>query len=204
MSGIKAPIQDVLAKLATLQVTNGDAQTVPLYTRVWNNQVRYEADGELVNYPKPAAFVEVIDKAEYKEIGIGFRACDIGWRIHLVHEYYNQEGTFEQDLAIFDLRDSVIALLALYQPTACGPMVCVAESQEYDHKNIYHFILDFVCHFIDSKGSWYDPAAQKYIYNAPPIGLDLEVTDPSGRDGVLTEDSQSLVVTEDKQIIIIG
>lgn len=204
MAGIRQPLEDVLNKLATLQVTNGDAQTVQLYTRVWNEQPRFEEDGKLYDYPKPAAFVEVIDKAEYHEIGIGFRACDIGWRIHLVHEYYNQDGTFEQDLTIFDMRDKVIALLALYQPTACGPMVCVAESQDYTHKNIYHFILDFICHFIDSKGSWYDPNAGKYIYYGPPTGLDLKVTDPSFRDGLLTEDVAGLITTEDQQLILQG
>ena len=182
MSSIVQPISDVLAKLATLTVTNRDAQAVPIYARIWNNQVKFEAEGKLYDYPKPACFVEVIDKAEYKEIGIGYRACDIGWRFHLVHEYLNQDGTFEQDLEIFDLKDKIVALFALYQPIGCGPMVCVAESQEYDHANIYHWILDFICHFIDSKGSWYDDAAGKYIYYGPPTTLDIEATETANRN----------------------
>jgi len=67
MAGIKQPIQDVLAKLATLTVTNADGQTLFLYTRIWNEQPKFEEDGHGTVYPKPAAFVEVVNKAEYKE-----------------------------------------------------------------------------------------------------------------------------------------
>lgn len=178
MAGIKQPIMDVVKQLATLQVVNGDSNTVQLYTDIWNNQPEYEEGGHYIDYPKPAAFVEVINKAEYKEIGIGFRSCDIGFRIHLVNEFLNGEGSFERNLAIFDLRDQVIALLSFFQPTACGPMVSTGEEQDYKHKNIYHFILDFITNFTDSRGSQYDPDAGKYIYTTPPIGLEVDITDP--------------------------
>lgn len=176
MSGIKQPILDLLKQLATLQVTNGDGQPVQLYVDIWNNQCEYEEIGEYVDFQKPAAFVEVINKAEYKEIGIGFRSCDIGFRIHLVNDFYNGEGTFERNLLIFDLRDQVTALLSFFQPTACGPMVSTGEEQDYKHRNVYHFILDFITNFTDSKGSQYDPDAGKYIYTTPPIDLNLELT----------------------------
>jgi len=93
-------------------------------------------------------------------------------------------------------------LLALYQPTACGPMVCVAEDQQYDHKNIYHWTLDFICHFIDSKGSWYDPAAGKYIYSTPPTGLDIEVSDISNRSVMITEGFQAILGETGQNVIV--
>src|SRR6185312_6140979 len=133
MAGILQPIQDVLNRLATLQVVNGDGQTTNLYARVWNQQVKFEHEGKSYNFPKPAAFLEVINEAKYNELGIGFQSCDIGFRVHLVHEYYNLDGMFEQDLTIFALRDAVVALLSHYQPTACGPIVRTGETQEYDH-----------------------------------------------------------------------
>ena len=173
MAGIKQPIQDILALLATMQVVNADGNTVGMCSRVWNNQFKYEEEGKLYNYAKPAAFLEVINKATYDEIGIGFQSCDVGFRVHLIHEYYNADTTFEQDLKIFDLRDQVVALLSHYKPTACGPMVRTGEEQEYDHNNIYHYIIDFITNFTDSKGSEYDPAAGKYIYSTPPTTLNL-------------------------------
>ena len=173
MAGIKQPLQDVLAELAKLDVQNQDGQTVKLYSRVWNNQVEFEAAGESYVFPKPAAFVEVVNNPVYEEIGVGFASADILFRIHLVHEYYNQDGTFEQDLAIFDLRDRVVALLSHYKPTACGLMVRTSETASYEHTNIYEYLIDFVCNFTDSKGSPYDPHAGKYLTKQPPTELNL-------------------------------
>lgn len=175
MAGIKAPLQDILTRLATLDVTSRDGITAKLYARVWNNQVNSERRGELYDFPKPAGFVEIINQVQFQEIGGNFRAADLGINIHLVHEYYNADGTFEQDLEIFDLRDQVIALLSQYQPTGCGLMVCVNESQDTDHDNVYHYIIGFVTHFIDSKASPYDPTRNNYLEKEPPTDLQLDV-----------------------------
>ena len=175
MAGIKQPLQDLLTKLATLDVVDQNGRTVKLYARVWNNQVDFEKEGELYNYPKPAAFVEMVSPMVFEEIGQNFRSSDLGIIIHLVHEYYNGDGTFEQDLAIFDLRDQVIALLSQYQPAACGPMVAVTEAQEYDHDNLYHYQITFATNFTDSKASPYDVGRGIYIEKIPPTNLQLDV-----------------------------
>ena len=176
MAGIKQPIQDLLTLLSTVNVVNQDGNATTLYTRIWNNQLKDEEQGKLYAYAKPAAFVEVINNAQFEEIGIGFQSCDIGFRVHLIHEYYNSEVTFEQDLTIFDLRDSIVATLSHVQLTACGPLVKTAETQDYTHDNLYHYIIDFICNFTDSKGSYYDTAAGKYIYYGPPTGLNILAT----------------------------
>ncbi|MDQ2718230.1 MAG: hypothetical protein M3Z26_00510 [Bacteroidota bacterium] len=173
MSGISAPIKDLLSKLSTLQVTNSDGNTVNLYARIWNNQIKEEENGKLYDFPKPSAFLEIINEAKYDEIGCGFQSCDLGIRVHFVHEFYNAEGTFEQDLLIFDLRDSLVSLLSFYTPTGCGPMIRTGESQDYNHSNLYHYIIDFITNFTDSKGSAYDPATGKYIYSTPPTNLSI-------------------------------
>lgn len=173
MAGVKQPLQDLLARLATMDVTNRDGYQVKLYARVWNNQVLFEAEGDNYAFPKPAAFVEVINNATYEEIGGGYASCDIVFRIHLVHEYYNQDGTFEQDLEIFDLRDQLIGLLNHYKPTGCGLLVRMAEAQQYDHANVYEYLIDFGCNFTDSTGS--DDDRGLFITKEPPTGLDLTV-----------------------------
>jgi hypothetical protein len=176
MAGIKAPLQDILTKLATIQVTNGNGNTVDLYARVWNNQIENEKAGETYLYPKPAAFIEITSPVIFEEIGQNFRSADIGITIHLVHEYYNQDGTFEQDLQVFDLRDQVIAALSQFKPTGCGQMVATGEQQDFDHDNIYHYIISFVCNFIDSKGSPYDLGRGIYIEKEPPTDVNIVVT----------------------------
>jgi hypothetical protein len=179
MSGIKAPILDVLTRLAAIQVVNAELQTVGLFTRIWNNQIARQDDGSGYAFPRPAAFVEVINAVSFDIIGLGVRSADLGFRIHLVHDYYNGSGTMEQDLVIFDLRDQILSTvtgLSQFVPTACGAMNCVREEQEYDHDNTYHYVMDFVCKFFDSKGSPFDEG-QGIVYEVTP-DLDLveEVT----------------------------
>jgi hypothetical protein len=181
VAGIKDAILDVLAKLVTLQVINQDNRPMPLYARIWNNQVQYEDQGKLYDFPKPSAFVEIVSPATYQVIGQEYRNADISFRIHLVHEFYNSDSTFEQDLVIFDLRDQVIALLTGFTPAGCGPLNCMVEEQDYVHTNIYHYILDFVCNFTDSKGSPLDQARSVYVPAIPP--LTLEVDESIGRTG---------------------
>jgi len=172
--GISQPIGDILSKLSAIQVFNNDSQTVPLYSRIWNNQLRNIKDGKDYTWPRPAAFVEIVSPATYEVIGLGFRSADLGIRIHLIHEFYNQDGTFEQDLIVFDLRDTILANLSQYCPTACGAMNCIREEQDYDHDNLYHYILEFVCNFIDSKGSPFDPSLNNYDETANP-NLDASI-----------------------------
>lgn len=174
MAGIKQPIQDILNRLATLQVTNQSGQVMSLAPRIWNNQLAWEKEGKTYDYLKPAVFLEVINAVEYQELGQGFQSADVGWKIHLIHEFYDAgDGTMEQDLVVFDLRDAIVALLSLYEPTACGPLVRTSEGQDYEHTNLYHYVIDFICNFTDSKGSPWDPAAGKYINSIPPTGATI-------------------------------
>lgn len=175
MAGIKAPLQDILTKLATINVTNPDGNTIPLYSRVWNNQVQLNKEGQLYDFPKPAAFVEFITPVSFTEIGGNFRSADLGINIHLVHEYYNADGTFEQDLLVFDLRDKVVAALSQFKPTGCGQMVSNGDQQDFDHDNIYHYIISFFCDFTDSKGSPLDPDRNTQVTKEPPTDLALNV-----------------------------
>lgn len=171
MSGIKAPIQDILQKLATLQVVNLDAQTVNVYARIFNNQIRKGKSGDYA-FPLPTAFIEVIAPSNYNRLLNGVSEADIIFRIHLCHWFTDaQDGTFEQDLAIFDLRDNVIALLSNYRPTGCGNLCLTAESQDYDHDDIYVYQIDFTTGFIDSKGSPFDIGRTDYQNSTPPTGL---------------------------------
>ena len=190
MAGIKQPMQDIMTLLASMQVTNQDSQQVGLYVRVWNKQVKQELDGKTYDYPKPAAFLEVVSPATYEVMGQYYRNADISFRIHLVHEFYDtQDGTFEQDLAIFDLRDQVIALLSGYAPTGCGPLNCMVESQDDDHNNIYEYVLDFVTNFTDSKASPLDSASAKYKPSTPPLTLEIDETTAQGGGQVVQSET---------------
>lgn len=146
MAGIKDPILDVMARIR--------AQIPEFLTvRIFNNQIRDERDGKYVDYPKPACFVEILNDVAWQTLQGGHAAADLGFRFHIVHEHYNNsDGTFEQDLAVFGLRDSIIKKFTLFKAIGCGPMALQAEGLDYDHDNIYEYIVDFVTHFIDDTG----------------------------------------------------
>ncbi len=183
MAGILTPISELLTRLSQLAVVNGDGESAGLYTRVWNNQIRYEEDGKLYIYPKPAAFVEIVSPVQFKVIGQGYRAADLAIRIHLSHEDYNTEGSFEQDLRIFALRDAVVGWLTGWKLTGCSTLTSIGEDQDYSHANVYHYILDFVCNFTDTKGSRLDPDKwDKFIETEPPTEYeaDLEIKNNTG------------------------
>lgn len=176
MAGIKEPLQDILARLATLDVTNGDGNTVKVLSRVFNNQIERERNSELYNYPKPAAFVEIVSPIGWDEIGGNFLQADLGITIHIVTELYNTEGTLDQNLIVYDLRDQIVALLSQYKPTGCGLMRLMDETPDYDADNVNHYKLTFTCNFIDSKASPYDPPRGLYVESEPPTDLQINVT----------------------------
>lgn len=187
MAGIKDSIVDILAKLRTMSVTNGDNSTVTPYVRVWNNQLNYNLEGKMEDFPKPALFVEVVSPAVYQVMGEGYRNADISFRVHLIHEYYNAgDGTFEQDLPVFDIRDALIELLTRFTPAGCGPLECMQETQDDAHNNLYHYALDFVANFTDDRGR------KKYILSTPPTALEIDV--------VTKNDTQQTIYTNAVQL----
>ena len=192
MAGIKMPISDILTQLATIQTTvNGSL--VNLYARIWNNQLRSEHNGKLYDFQKPAAFVEVIAPVQFQEIGMNFRSADLGINIHIVHDFYNADGTMDENLTVFDIRDQVVRTLSQFKPSGCGLMVSVNESQDFDHDNLYHYIVGFMTNFTDSIASPYDPNNSKYEDSTPPTNLNLNInyTNPPTSTPVTAQQPQT-------------
>jgi hypothetical protein len=162
MPGIKTPLADIKAKVKAM-VADGTTDPVFQTVRVWNNQIEHLKDADYPAFAMPACFVEVLADVQWEQLGEGFSTADIGVKFHLVHVYYdNQVGDFEEDLAIFDLRDKIIAEFTLYMPPGCGSLMKVNEVQDTDHDNVYYYIVEFVCSFVDNTG------AKKYIETTPP------------------------------------
>lgn len=164
MAGIKAPIQDILNRIKN---SGGSIN----YARVFNNQFQDEATGDIETFPDKCAFVEVLNPQNHNNIGVGITAADITFRIHIgMVEYDATDGTMEQNLTIFDLRDEIKTLLSNYEPTACSMLMFSGEQQDYNHTNRYVYLVDFVCHFIDDKGD----QRQGQITKQPPTTLTVE------------------------------
>lgn len=175
MANIKQAVKDMLLKLATIAMPNNEGQFTSSTVRVWNNQLSYLRDGKLEGFVLPALCLEVVNQARYQVIGQGFRSADLSFRIHILHQFYNQDGTYEQDLDVFDIRDNLLAQITMFRPAGCGPLTCIAEDQDYSHDNIYHYIMDFVANFTDSKASPDDPESGKFVPSVPPLTLETEI-----------------------------
>lgn len=160
MAGLSTPISEICTQLETLTVVNSDGYTVKPLVRLWNNQLPHIKDGTTYAHPLPAIFLEVLTDIEYKTLGEGFKNSDLGIKIHLIFESYHNNTSWEQDLTVYDLRDQIIQSLTFFKPTSCGGMLFVSESPDFDHDNLYHYTIDFICNFTDSKGSVYDLGLQ--------------------------------------------
>lgn len=168
MPGIKTPLADIKAKVKAMLDSQTPAEPVFKTVRVWNNQIEQIKNKEYPGTVFPACFVEVLTDVQWEQLGQGYSTADIGVKFHLCHEFYdNMEGDFEEDLAIFDLRDAIIAEFTLYMPPGCGSMMKVNEVQDTDHDNLYYYIVEFVCSFVDNKGVKERPVT------TPPTGAEI-------------------------------
>lgn len=178
MPGIKAPLIDILERLRTLTITNGDGESVAPHVRVWNNQLAELKDGSGLSFPLPAFFPGIYGPVVYEDLGQGARTANIVWRVHILHEFMDAEdGTYEQNLEVFDLRDRVVSLLTGFSPTGCASLYLNAEETDEDHDNVYHYILDFSSTFTDGGDDDDDGNGnKKYIYRDPPTDLEIHTT----------------------------
>lgn len=182
MAGIKNVFIDLKEKIKTgITVTNGDYKEVEPHIRIWNNQVDEEKEGQTYDFPKPAFFIEIIPEVEYMAEGMGTAAADIGIKIHIVCESLNaSDGTMEQDLLVYDLRDKIVSLFVGFNPFSCSAMMLVSENPDYGHTNIFHYTVGFVCNYVDIEGSPY--AATRGQIVAKSDGANLGLTLASGGD----------------------
>lgn len=171
MSGISEPIQSLLTKLRTMQVVNQDNQNVGLYAAIFNNQRERIREGKSMALPLPTAFVQAIE-GPYNEIGNAVYQSDVVFKIHLEHWFIDaQDGTYDQDLPIFDLRNNIITLLTNFRPTSCGNLALTNIEQDFNHDDVYEMKLDFTCGFIDDRGT--EETQGTIMVRPAPVDLDL-------------------------------
>ena len=172
MSGIKQPILDVLNKLTTVQYHNQDGSTVPLYVRQYKSQIQREKAGEIPAYPRPAAFVEMDTDVSFSQLGMGDVSADLGIKIHLVHEFYNDEDgeNFDIDLDFYDLADLINSQISGFCPAGCNEIHKVSWHRDPDPDNLEVFIIEYVTWFRDNTGS----KLKGMTYDKQDISLDVE------------------------------
>ena len=150
---LKNFVEDVLNNCLAIPYANG------LHVRVWNNQVAYAEEGKLQSYQWPAVFPEFIfEGGGHDANGMTIRDCTV--RLHIVHELYNVEGSMEQNLDVFLLRDLVLQYFSKWHKDTTGypyqfsPFQYSGEQQQYDHSQLYEYILEFRTSFSETLGTY--------------------------------------------------
>jgi hypothetical protein len=153
---LKTAILDIIGRLKSIPATTYDSYSSNLMKNVaiWNDQVMQSySEGNNYSLLAPAAFVEV-NVSDNDFLGIGYTSCDLNIDIHIVNNQLDAiDGTLDQDLEVFNLRDEIKKWLNLYTPVDCNDILYIDEQQDFTHDNVYHYILSFKTRFTDSAGA---------------------------------------------------
>ena len=155
MGDLIQEILDAIAEIAEIK-----------FSAIWNNQASHIEAGEIYSFEMPSAFIEIVSD-QNQDLGFAYQGSDITVNIHLMHEYYNG-GQMEQDFNIFSLRDLIIKKFCKFKASKTGVFIKINETQDFEHTNVYHYVVGFKTHFID------DTAVPEQYYKQPPT--DLTVT----------------------------
>lgn len=171
---LKETILDVRSKLQSIECTDQEGTTTTFAVSVWNNQVEWILNGDQEFQKLPAVYIETLI-GDGGVVGQGMYGNDLIFRLHIVHEHLNTEGTFDEDLIVFALRDSIIRYLNRWKPLMCSPLQKINELPDYDHSNVYHYIIEFATHFSDTTGGDQDATLGLYQYTEQDVSMVLDV-----------------------------
>ena len=126
------------------------------FVQLWNNQLQSlrAADTEAnISYSSslPALFAEFLN-LETEQLGNGIQVySNLIVRIHMLHRQEDAgDGTMEQNLAVLDLRDAVQAALQNFRPAGASEFIRIKQEMDYNHNNVYHYIMEYACTYIDT------------------------------------------------------
>ena len=150
---------------------NSFDNALPQFVQMWNNQLKKvsaldrEAD-ILYTFSLPALFIEFLN-LETDQLGNGNQIyANLVVRIHILHRQEDAgDGTMEQNLAVLDLRDAVQLALQNFRPNGASEFIRRRQLMDYSHNNIYHYIMDYACTYIDS------------ITSQPVYGVNIDPTE---------------------------
>lgn len=143
-----------------------------LWVHKWDNQLDAIEDGKSYDIPFPNAFVEITAPTQYTPLSQGWSSGNLIVTIHVGHILYDDQiGGFEENFGVYTYRDRVVKSLTTFQPECCGCMMKVGEKEDFSHTNMYHFMIDFNCEFLDNTGSKEVQFPTITIF--PPVDIDI-------------------------------
>ena len=154
--GLKLFVNKILDHAEAIPVSGGT-----FHVDIWNNQVQYMRDQQLEAVRLPALFVEL----QFSNGGHDaerMTAREVQVRLHIVMEKMNAEGYFGRNTDIYDLRDLVLQYFSKWHTSTAGnqydftPFQYTGEQPQYDHDNLYEYVLEFSTTFSQVLGNYQD------------------------------------------------
>jgi hypothetical protein len=169
---------DIKAQLLTLQ--SGGAPVLKMISR-WNNQVEllYAEDGSKnPMFLFPACFIsfkasEIMQLAQgvqlYENLIVDLHILD--WQIDA------GDGTMEQDLGIYDLKEQIYSVMNKFKVNSAGDsagtFMRIAEEDDDKHYGVYHFVQRYKTSFVDN--SLQEPVSGIPSTVPMPVEADVKV-----------------------------
>lgn len=121
------------------------------FVDVWNNQLELAEQQQQYSFLLPAAFIEILNVQEPKQLGDGVQLYDqLIVRLHIVHEQLDAgDGTMERNMDVFDLTQKTFKRMQGFEPDKASAFFRVNEERDYYHTNVYHFTQDYKTTYLD-------------------------------------------------------
>lgn len=142
------------------------------YVRMFNNQFENAVqENNTYDFPFPCVFIEFINEQQPKQLGAGYQLYEpLVVRCHIgMNELDAADGTLDQNLNIFDLKDKVYKALQKFEPTGASVFIRTSEQQDYNHGNIYIWQMDFTTTWLDANRT--EPLNP--TFTEPPTDLEI-------------------------------
>lgn len=179
------------------------------FIHVFNNQFELTENGQIYSFPFPCVFIEFQNDQPVQQLGNGIQIYQpLIIRVHIGHNQYDAaDGTMEQDLNVFDLKQQVFSALQKFEPAGAVMFIRTNETQDTNHTNIYHFIQEYTTSYVDQQQA--EPVGG--ITADPPFELDLTMKyDPAPylneietTDYILATEDEMGITTESGELISI-
>jgi hypothetical protein len=144
-----------LKTVLQIPVINHDGANAIANVALFNDQPNREKEGTGYSYSKPAIFVEPIF-SEGKPIGNKATSYELTFKLLIQIEHFNTEGSFDEPLVQFDLKDTLHRVLNGLKLPNCSPLFASGKAIDTNHGNQYLLTVDYSTHFIDLISTVYD------------------------------------------------
>ncbi len=153
--------QFFLALFIQLQtIRNEDGSQMFKKIAMWNNQLTLLIDkngARTTLFEMPGLFI-AFNTASIQQLGNGVQLYDpLFFDIHILDWQIDAgDGTFEQNLEVFDRAEKVYQCIQKFQPgltdtnDPAGSCIRVAEEEDTNHNGVYHFIQRYKTTFVDN------------------------------------------------------